>query len=469
MPVIEQGIISPYSTIDSGSTYEIRCDSGFVITGPSSMVCTDGTLSESPSCPPVATVTCDGYGIKLFITEKISFDTILLNDKECEFKGDSQEIRTDLDKCGTTVFYNNSHVIYKNQMIGISSKIDYSNGITRGGELKISFECSFNRTGATKYASWEVKGAAIVEKVTGEGSLRFLLDIYEDATYANKVVNFPFQLTLNANINMQVTLDSLDPDQSLGVVRIQAKDSETEEDGNLSYDLVKEGCIVDSTFKFIETDSNLQPHSDPKSKRFIFKAFSFLDSQTPIYIHAVIKVCSFSDNSFGCTDLCLKNRRKRFAEVSSDLNGLQFHIYQGPIVPSHPVEIRVPMTFTKTFVEDQKLNNGEELILDVHVIAKPVPERVTWKLDDTDLVDNKATIFIEESFDPATYITTYTLKLVDLKVEQSGVITVELTSELNETISDSMTLTVLDELVLGVGVKLVPGILTFFLLLQVLL
>ena len=54
------------------------------------------------------------------------------------------------------------------------------------------------------YASWEVKGAAIVEKVTGEGSLRFLLDIYEDATYANKVVNFPFQLTLNADINMQV-------------------------------------------------------------------------------------------------------------------------------------------------------------------------------------------------------------------------------------------------------------------------
>ena len=34
------------------------------------------------------------------------------------------------------------------------------------------------------------------------------------------------------------------------------------------------------------------------------------------------------------------------------------------------------MTFTETFVEDQKLNNGEELILDVHVIAKPVPERV---------------------------------------------------------------------------------------------
>ena len=97
----------------------------------------------------VATVTCDEYGMKLFITEKISFDTILLEDKgilfdnlksflhlffeylieflhrksrcqyfitDCEFKGDSQEIRTDLDKCGTTVSYNNTHVIYKNQV-----------------------------------------------------------------------------------------------------------------------------------------------------------------------------------------------------------------------------------------------------------------------------------------------------------------------------------------------------------------
>ena len=35
---------------------------------------------------------------------------------DCEFKGDSQEIRTDLDKCGTTVSYNNTHVIYKNQV-----------------------------------------------------------------------------------------------------------------------------------------------------------------------------------------------------------------------------------------------------------------------------------------------------------------------------------------------------------------
>ena len=55
-------------------------------------------------------------------------------------------------------------------------------------------------------------------------------------------------------------------------------------------------CIKDSTFDFIDTDSNSQPLSDPKVKRFTFKSFSFLDSNTPIYIHAVVKVCSVSNS-----------------------------------------------------------------------------------------------------------------------------------------------------------------------------
>ena len=35
---------------------------------------------------------------------------------DCEFTGEIQEIKTDLEKCGTKVSFNSSHVIYKNQV-----------------------------------------------------------------------------------------------------------------------------------------------------------------------------------------------------------------------------------------------------------------------------------------------------------------------------------------------------------------
>ena len=60
--------------------------------------------------------------------------------------------------------------------------------------------------------------------------------------------------------------------------------------------VIYHSCIEDSTFTFIDKDSNSQLLSDPKIKRFTFKSFNFLDSQTAIYVHAIVKVCSVSDS-----------------------------------------------------------------------------------------------------------------------------------------------------------------------------
>ena len=38
---------------------------------------------------------------------------------ECEFQGDSQEIITPLERCGTKAYYNDSHIIYKNQVCNV--------------------------------------------------------------------------------------------------------------------------------------------------------------------------------------------------------------------------------------------------------------------------------------------------------------------------------------------------------------
>ena len=60
--------------------------------------------------------------------------------------------------------------------------------------------------GTTEFASWEIKGTTVVQRVAGAGSLRFVLDLYKDETFADKVENFPFELSLDENIYMQVSI-----------------------------------------------------------------------------------------------------------------------------------------------------------------------------------------------------------------------------------------------------------------------
>ena len=47
------------------------------------------------------------------------------------------------------------------------------------------------------------------------------------------------------------------------------------------------------------------------------------------------------------------------------------------------------MSFIKPIGDDVKLNLGQELTLEVQVIAKPVPDTFIWKLNDTELVPDE--------------------------------------------------------------------------------
>ena len=47
------------------------------------------------------------------------------------------------------------------------------------------------------------------------------------------------------------------------------------------------------------------------------------------------------------------------------------------------------MSFIKPIGDDVKLNKGQELTLEVQVIAKPIPGTFAWKLNDTELVADK--------------------------------------------------------------------------------
>ena len=52
-PNIEDGTVAPdQSPISSGASYEVTCNDGFVISGPSTVTCTAGKFSQLPTCEP---------------------------------------------------------------------------------------------------------------------------------------------------------------------------------------------------------------------------------------------------------------------------------------------------------------------------------------------------------------------------------------------------------------------------------
>ena len=52
-PAVQGGTLTPDTeTVDSGSTYQVSCNSGFKISGSPTITCTNGQLSTSPSCRP---------------------------------------------------------------------------------------------------------------------------------------------------------------------------------------------------------------------------------------------------------------------------------------------------------------------------------------------------------------------------------------------------------------------------------
>ena len=51
--IVQDGTFSPdQSEIRLGATYEVSCNSGFELIGSSTVTCTEGGLSTSPTCGP---------------------------------------------------------------------------------------------------------------------------------------------------------------------------------------------------------------------------------------------------------------------------------------------------------------------------------------------------------------------------------------------------------------------------------
>jgi len=290
-----------------------------------------------------ATVECDGNKMTLKWSYELDLINLHLLDDKCKFDKNVQELEVTLDQtCGTTVSYDASNVYYQNKVIGTSEVQDAGGAsLVRGDSMELTVKCAFKRTGNPTYVSWEIQGQNTVTKtVEGDGSLIFTLRVFKSSSAlwsqrAEKI--FPVTFSSNDDVYMEVAVDSRDSDSySLIVVNIVASDSVSGEFVDKVYYIVENGCKRDSTFSYI--DGGEPDGGDPKKKQFTLKAFSFLESETPVYIHTTVKICEKDDKS--CEDLCSENRKKRAVTRRNveDDRSEQYHVSQGPFVARDPVQ-----------------------------------------------------------------------------------------------------------------------------------
>lgn len=295
----------------------------------------DDDTGSSEGDSVVATVQCYGDKMVLSMNERQSYAFFHLFDSECQFPGDAQEIETPLERCGTKAYYNDSHIIYKNQVTGVASGgMESDSPISRGNNMHITYECAYKRTGSTDNVAWEARGQITVD-IKGAGSFTFVLDLYESADFANKrdSSQYPVRLSVQDDIYLEVALLSPVENLSLTIAAVRASDSPSGRGGSFVYSLVENGCVVDSTFKYIETD-------DIKRRRFTLKAFHFMSSQSAVYVHAFVKICNKSNSR--CSDICVTDKiQRRSVNDENEDEEKEYHIFQGPFVPSDSAQLRV--------------------------------------------------------------------------------------------------------------------------------
>lgn len=289
----------------------------------------DGVMSQtttievegSPTVDDVtAIVQCYTDKMTLTLSDINDVESYHLLDHECTFSGDEVGIDTPLNSCGTRSYYNETHIVYKNILFGVTRGSE-NDVISRGdGNFEIAYECSYMKTGNTDDIAWEARGHVRVA-VKGIGEFAFALDLFNDDSFEEKFNSsqYPVMLSLKDNIYLEVSLITTDDNLSLLVSDVKASDSPSGEEGSFSYSLVQNGCIVDSTFEYIQME-------DPKTKRFTLKAFHFMSSDSVVYLHAFVKICNASIEN--CSQSCTVNKRSLRAAETSE----KYHIFQGPFV-----------------------------------------------------------------------------------------------------------------------------------------
>nr|XP_028585861.1 deleted in malignant brain tumors 1 protein-like isoform X1 [Podarcis muralis] len=147
--------------------------------------------------------------------------------------------------------------------------------------------------------------ADVVEEIneTRYGQYEVNITFYTSDSFLYPVYDSPYEVELNQELYLQVTLHNSDPNLVLFLDTCKASPNYNDFT-TLTYDIIKSGCVNDPTYQTYYSPNNYVV-------RFSFKAFSFMYKHPSVYLQCKLVVCRAYDYSSRCSQGCLNLLRSK--------------------------------------------------------------------------------------------------------------------------------------------------------------
>ncbi|XP_018429572.1 PREDICTED: deleted in malignant brain tumors 1 protein-like [Nanorana parkeri] len=242
-----------------------------------------------------------------------STNDVFLNDAKCRpyRSGNWLIFYIPYNQCGTVKQGDRDTISYSNILHG------YHSGqiIERSRALNLNLRCQMfqNTMVHIMYHAQDV----INQTLTQYGLYHTSLYFYHSPSFTYPVYNYPYYVELNQNLYLQATLQSSDTNLTLFVDTCVAS-PDPNDFVTQTYDLIRNGCIKDSTYVTYPTYYSNQV-------RFGFSAFRFVQNFSRVYLECKLTVCN--KNSYSrCYQGCIR-RQKRASSTPHET----FSVVVGPI------------------------------------------------------------------------------------------------------------------------------------------
>ncbi|XP_069468317.1 deleted in malignant brain tumors 1 protein-like [Ambystoma mexicanum] len=228
---------------------------------------------------------------------------LFLNEGLCHPEVNSSAVIFNISftNCGTKKEVVNSTIIYSNTILAHPAETV----ILRQKKLKIDIGCKVPLY-TTVDIMYEANDTIRIRKVENE-NIGVAFSFYDSVTFEHAVTQSPYVVNLNQNVYLKVTLISSDADLEVFVDTCLAS-PDPEDFHSQTFTLIRKGCILDPSYLNI-------PSRSRKQARFTFRAFSFLNDNSNVFLRCTMAVCRASDASSRCQKGC-QARRKRSLRYS---------------------------------------------------------------------------------------------------------------------------------------------------------
>ncbi|KAJ3581965.1 hypothetical protein NHX12_016038 [Muraenolepis orangiensis] len=243
-------------------------------------------------------VECSGHNMDITIEKSYlnsmgyAGNNLYLNDPYCRPRITAYQVifSFPINTCGTIRTLNNGSIAYTNSLR--AHKSDYGL-ITRQSSLKLDVDCRMepDTTVQVVYVAGAVGGL-----ISGMGRFNGSMAFYTSGNFVNEVTQVPYVVTLNQNLYVQVNLRWSDSSLVLFLDTCVASPS-PHDFHNISYDLVRNGCVKDSSYYAYASGYN-------SDARFTFRAFQFLRTHESVYLQCKVVICLASDYNSRCRRGC---------------------------------------------------------------------------------------------------------------------------------------------------------------------